>query len=244
MKRTISIFLLSGILFPTEIPAQNYTLPFDEPSNIFFEILLYASVYSIVGSYYYEDHLHNRLTDYPCHRGNTGNYTGSEDAPEKYFRIDLENHFLFGENNTFGDQLDLKIRPFQYFYLQSDFFQTVRFNSAADYPSHSIFNVSFCYDRLRFQKFNLGWMIGLTYVGNRVRKAGFSAGFNLDWFMLKPLSIHSSVNWGIVSHEPVNNFEIQAKYHYRRCFFAGGYETLKVLSPRYHFVSAGFGIYL
>lgn len=240
MKKAILISLLLGTLFPAKTLSQDY-MYYDEP-DILFEFLFYLSLYPVIGYYNGEDHLYNCLTCYPYNIGKTGNYTAAEDAPEKYFRIDLENHILFNGNNAFGNHLDIKVRPLKYFYLRADFFYAGESNNATEcllWRSHSPFNIHLCYDRLRFQKFNLGWMAGISHEKNSEQKTGFSAGFNLDWFVLPPLSVHSSVNWGVAS-----NIEIHAKYHIKRCFFAGGYDTLEALSVRHHFVSAGFGLYL
>lgn len=241
IKRIIIPCFIFIILLPAESISQTYQSPFDEPSNPFFELILYLSLYPLVGNYYMEDHLYNNLTDYPYQYGQTGNYINSDDSEIRYFRVDMENHTLFSNNNNYGDHFKIKVRLFQYFYLQSDFFQIVEFNRASDFPSHSVLNISFCYDRLRFQKFNLGWAVGMSYVGNRTKKAGISGGFNAEWFFLKCLSLQSSVRW---SRHSVDNFESQFRYHHKRILFSVGYETIKVISPRFHFLTAGVGVYL
>ena len=193
IKNTILLGLILTFIVPSKSVAQTYNSAFDEPSDILFEILLYLSVYPLVGNYNTEDHLYNNLTDYPYKQDKTGNYIDSDISEKRHFRLDLENHILFAKDNNYGNRLNVKIRPFQYFYLQSGFYQIVEFNKASDFPSYSVFNINFCYDRLRFQRFNLGWTAGINYVGNRTKKIGVSGGFNTNWFFLKYLSLHSSV---------------------------------------------------
>lgn len=244
VNKKIFVCLLIVSLMPYKAFSQGYTSSFDKPSDIFLEFLLYVSLYPIVGNYQTEDHLHHYLSDYPYQYSNIGNYADPEDMELRNFRIDLENHFLFSENNTYGDHFALRVYPFQYFYFLSNFYQITVFDKEKDFPSSTFFDAMFCYDRLRFQRFNLGWMIGMNYVGNNVNKIGFSGGFNLDWFIFNHFSIQSSANWGINNKENINTFESQLKYHYKKVFFSAGYETIKAQSVRHHFLKAGIGVYL
>ena len=238
------IFLFFLGFSPCKSFSQTGYSRLDEPSNILFELLLYVSFYPIVGNYYMENHLYNNISDYPFQSIKKGNYIDSDVSKPKHFRIDIENHFLFSNEKDYGDHFKIKIRPFHFFYLQSDFFQIIGFNKNKNYPSFSVFNFSFCYDRLRFQRFDLGWTGGLNYVGNRIQKAGISGGFNMNWFVFQYLSINSSVKWGLISKKPVNNFETQIKFHPKNYFVSIGYETLKAIYVRYHFLSVGIGVYL
>ena len=156
IKKTVLLFLLSVMLFPSKALSQ-------ELDNIFSEILLFISYYAIIGNYSAEDHLYNDLTNYPYENKKAGNYSSSDDHKTKYFRVDLANHIMFASNDVYGNHLDMKVRPFRYFYLQSNFFHAVDFSKTTKDPSLSLFTFSFCYDRLRFQKLNLGLMMGINY---------------------------------------------------------------------------------
>ncbi len=138
---------------------------------------MFVTYYSAIGNYRAEDHLHRRLTDYPyCDDGHFGNYE-SPDGPnpsEKIFRVDLGDQYLYNNGGLHGNHLKLKIRPFQYFYLQADYFRLTEkrliVNTISDL---SLFNFNLCYDRVRLERFNLGWTLGCNYTGSDVRKAGF-----------------------------------------------------------------------
>ena len=234
MKKTALLFLLSVTLLPQKALSQELL------EDVVIEILLYISYYAIVGNYSAEDHLYNDLTNYPYENSKAGNYSSSDEHKAKYFRVDLANHVMFAGNDVYGDHLDIKVRPFRYFYLQSNFFQTVDFSKATNDPSLSAFTFSFCYDRLRFQKLNLGLTLGINYARSHTSKVKFSGGFNFEWFVTNPVSLHSSVSWGGLNYE---NFESQVRYHYKRTFVSAGYEMLKVHDPRYHFVTTGLGVY-
>jgi hypothetical protein len=107
----------------------------------------------------------------------------------------------------------------------------------------SLYQFNLGYDRIRFEKFNLGWTLGATYIANNVNKAGFSYGLNTDIFASKKMSFTSAMIWSKINGKPVNTFEIRAKYHQKNYFYSIGYENLRIASPSYNFVTFGAGIY-
>jgi hypothetical protein len=207
---------------------------------------LFVTYYTVIGDYEGENHLHSNLTKYPYYNHSSGNYE-NQDAElnfNKRGRIDIENLFLFGRNDFFGDHLKAKIRPFQYFYFQTDYFQLIEKSKTENVNSNlSICNFNVCYDRLRFDRFNFGWIVGVNYIGNDVQKAGFSYGLNTDIFLFKTLSLTSSYRWSSINGHPVNEFEIHLKHHINRFYITAGFEHLKIATPTYNFASAGAGIY-
>ena len=159
-------------------------------------------------------------------------------------RFDIENHFLYSNNNLFGNHLKAKFRPFQYFYIQGDYRELIEKNAfTKEYSNLSLFQFNLVYDRIRLKKFNLGWTIGATYIGNDVQKAGFSYGLHTDVFALKRISFNSAITWSKINSLPVNSFEFRTKYHKENYFFSFGYEYLKIASPNYNFTTIGMGVY-
>jgi hypothetical protein len=219
--------------------------------NAFAEVvvqgLLFVTYYAAIGNYIGEEHLHNNLTRYPYCNTFSGNYvsTDSDPASSKILRFDFEALFLYSNRDLLGNHLKLKIRPVKYFYLQGDFFQfTENSTINRNQSTLSLFNFNLCYDRIRFENFNLGWTLGASYLGNNVRKAGFSYGLNTDIFISKNVSLFSSMKWSSINNAPVNELEFQCRYHRRNYFFTVGYEHLKIAAPTYDFISAGGGFYL
>ena len=210
------------------------------------EGFLFITYYSTIGNYELEDHLHNKLTTYPFYNGLSGNYKNSNSGllSGKLFRVDLGNSFLYSNESLFGNHLKFKLRPFQYFFMQVDYFQLVEYDKIyKEYSNLSLFNFNVCYDRLRFEKFNLGWNLGANYIGNEVKKAGFSYGLNTEIFIVKNFSLLSSMKWSMINEASVNEFELLGKYHINRYFVSFGYEHLKIATPTYDFISFGGGIY-
>lgn len=207
---------------------------------------LYISFYSTIGDYRSENHLYNPLTKYPYFDSESGNFQKENDSIQygNLMRFDVENHFLYSSNNLFGNHLKVKFRPFQYFYIQSDYRELIEKSLfTKKYSNLSLFQFNLGYDRIRLKNFNLGWTIGATYIGNDVQKAGLSYGLHTDVFALKRISFNSAIIWSKINKLPVNSFEFRTKYHKENYFFSFGYEYLKVASPNYNFITIGTGIY-
>jgi hypothetical protein len=237
---------------PTEPVNQNPPSAVRESNDnfgigaFFVELGFYIGLYSAVGDYRNEDHLYYPLTPYPYFDGKTGNYEKIDDesVQKKQLRFDIENHFLYGNNASFGNHLKGKFRPFQYFYLQTDYRELIERDRFAKTTSNlSVFQFNFGYDRIRFEKFNLGWTLGATYIANDINKAGFSYGLNTDIFAFKNVSFNSAMLWSKINGLPVNSFEFRGKYHKKNHFFSMGYENLRIASPSYNYATFGAGFY-
>lgn len=225
----------------------------EERTNLFLQITGYIVFgvfkYGIVGDYKNEEHLYNNLTDYPYHDGETGNYENYKptdaDSLKKNYRLDIENKFLYNDNILYGNHLNVKIRPFQYLYLQTDYHLLIEKNQLTGTTDQlSLFYFNLGYDRIRFGNFNLGWTIGASYVGNEVKKAGFSVGVQTEVFFSKNFSFLGSAKWSGIKGQPVNVYELEGKYHMEKWFASAGFEHLKIGSPTYNFIAVGGGIYL
>ena len=210
------------------------------------ETFLYVGFYSTIGDYRSEEHLYNSLSKYPYFDGESGNFQKNNDSIDygNLMRFDIEDHLLYNNRNLFGNHLKAKFRPFQYLYVQADYRELVEKNLFTNQFSNlSVFQFNLAYDRIRFKKFNLGWTLGATYIGNDVQKVGFSYGLNADVFIVKNISFNSAMLWSNINGFPVNSFELRGKYHKKKYFFSIGYEHLKIASPNYNFVTLGTGIY-
>lgn len=214
--------------------------------NLFFNITFGVVKYGMIGDYKNENHLYSNLTPYPYYNGKSGNFETSDSiaVSANKSRFEFENNFVYSDNNLYGNHLKAKIRPFQYFYLQSDFHQLFEFNKIDNTNNRlSLFQFNFVYDRIRFEKFNFGWNLGATYVGNEVKKAGFAYGLNAEYFMGNYISFMTSRKWSKINGFAVNTFELQSKFHRKNYYFSLGFEHLKIATPTYNFIALGGGIY-
>ncbi|WP_187148216.1 hypothetical protein [Cytophaga hutchinsonii] len=202
------------------------------------------TIYGMIGNYENEGHLHNRLSKYPYCAPLNGNYAKSRSDIHRNIRFDIEDHFMYSNQNLYGNHLKAKLRPFHYFYFQSEMFQLFEYNtSLKKHDNLLLYNLDFCYDRIRLERFNLGFTIGANYVANNVKKGGLAFGFNTEIFIAKPISLYSSIKWSGINGLPVNTFEVQGKYHQNIFFISIGYQRLKIATPKYHFAAIGLGAY-
>jgi len=217
-----------------------------EGCGVILKGLAYATWYTVIGDYKGENHLHSSLTKYPYYNHRSGNYesTDSIDNAQNYGRFDLDNAFLYYNKDLIGNRFTANIRPFQYFYLQAQYHQLIEHNTDGTYSNLSLLNFYFCYDRLRFERFNAGWKLGMCYVANNVNQGGFSFGLDAEAFIVKPVSVYISQQWGSINHVPVNQFQLSGKVHIKRWDLNIGYEHLEIGTPLYDYLSVGAGIHL
>ncbi len=202
--------------------------------------------YTCIGDYQHENHLYSRLTQHPFGENGLGNYEVADTVKQgkNRFRIDFDNKFLYSDSNLYGNHINLKIRPFQYFYVSTDYQALTEKNAFTNQKYHlSIFQFNFNYDRIRFHNFNLGWSMGATYLASDVQKSGFSGGLNAEYFFPKRFSIFATGKWSSVNHTPVNFLEMGARVHSKNYYFTLGFERMKIGTPVYNFMGIGGGIY-
>jgi hypothetical protein len=202
----------------------------------------------LIGNGTHDTQLHNPLSKYPYQQRSIGNYIdeGNDSTKGKAgFRFDLNNQYLFSNKDLQGNHFTAKIRPFQYFFLQGDYVRLFEYNySTKKHDQLTLANANFCYDRVRLNRFNLGWTLGMTYIGNDVRRAGVNLGLSTDIFIVKPISIAASAKWASVNKEPVNQLSLKANYHVKQWQVSLGYERYKIATPEFKFFSAGVGVSL
>jgi len=215
-------------------------------SNAVTSAVLYVTVYAAVGNYEKEGHLKNKLTRFPYYNQLFGNYEAVDTSikSKNQCRFDIDYQFLYSSKNLIGHQININIRPFQYFYLQAQYRELIETNFDSANSNLSLFNFNFCYDRLRFERFNMGWKMGACYIANNINKAGFSFGLDAEAFIFKPISIYVSRQWSKINHVPISSFDVIGKFHRNRYHFQLGYEHLKIGSPLYNYISLGIGVKL
>jgi hypothetical protein len=235
-----------------DVSIENDTVDIEAMFFLFraaYNIIYYTAIggyYTAFGNYEKENHLYNSLTSYPYCNYLAGNYSAADTSliKAKYYRLDVQNQFLFSQDDIYGNHLKLKFRPSQMVYLMADYTEMIEYiKDEKDYANLSMVNLNVGYDRLRFERFNLGWTMGLKYIPNTVNDIGLSFGFTTDIFVAKPLSLTGAIRWSRVNQVLISESELLARYHIGRCFISAGFEHLKIGTPTYYFISAGGGIY-
>lgn len=202
---------------------------------------------SLIGKYDRESHLSNGLTKFPYSNGTSGNYQSADpDEPqEKNFRLDVSTSLGYDYENIIVNHTNVKLRPFDYFYLQGDFTQLIESNlTKGGTDQLTIVNGDFGYDRLRFEKFNLGWTVGLRYLGSGVNELGSSFGANTEIFFLRPFSLYSSARFGQVNGIRTNQFDAKVKYFFSEVNIAFGFEHYQLGTSTYNLLTCSIGLSL
>lgn len=216
----------------------------DIVTTVFYYTAWGAIKYGVIGDYKHEKQLLNTVTDYPYQLSNEGDYSSKDRFGKINFRLDLENSFLYNSNSLYGNHFKAKIRPSELFYFQADarnlFEKDLIYNR-----NYNLFlaDLALCYDRIRYEKFNFGWKLGVSYVGNEVHTFGFAYGLNASYFMNNRISFSGATKWSAINGKAVNSYELDAKYHKKRGVFNFGYEHMKIATPNYDFVKFGAGVY-
>lgn len=210
------------------------------------EIAFAVFGFTTIGSYSNEEHLHNSVSEYPFRYEGVGNYIQLREGENpKFHRIDIENHFIYESSMLFGNHLNIKYRPFQYFFVKTEYFELLEFNKRQNTNNNlSLFYFTLAYDRVRSERFNLGWRIGASYIANEVQKTGFVLGVDAEYFAMRKFSFLTSFKWSLINETLINALEIKGRFHRKNYFFSFGLEHLKIGKPTYNFITFGAGIYL
>ncbi len=211
--------------------------------EIFSYLGIYATYGIVVGSYGQEDHLHNRLSKYPFFDNKSGNYVASDSIGKKV-RLDAETNYLFESNRISALNFNLKFYPSRYFYFQA-MHTSLRESSRIDnlISNLNLLNVSLCYDRIRTEKFNLGWNVGVLHLGSGINQSSISLGMNTSFFPAKKVSFEASGKWSFVSVAPIRLYEIKGKYHIDKSYLTVGYHNYKIGSSVFNLAGIGVGFY-
>ena len=217
-----------------------------DPSLIvsFFQFFGLATYGVLIGDYETENELSYNLNSHPFSVKGRGNYSDIDTLSTTNFRIDIANKFLTAGKPVSGNHLDVKIRPSKYFYFTTDWYQLSEYNIFTKKRDQlSLYYFNFAYDRVRWESFNLGWTMGASYVGDAVRRGGFSYGVNAELFLNSKISILADAKWSRINDASVNSYQITGKYFKKIYFATIGYERLKIATPIYNFIGIGAGIY-
>lgn len=199
--------------------------------------------YGLIGSYATEDHLHYGATPYPLQKHGKGSYSSDSDYP--LWRTHFQNRFLYSNNTLIGNEIQGSIHPSKYFYASVSYAAFWEFNRIEDRTNHlNLFYFHLHYDRIRLEQFQLGWKIGMSYIGTGVNKAGFSYGLQAQYFFQKNYSFAGNINWSQINQQPVNQLDVQIKRHWNNYHLHLGYQHYRIGSPQFRFIGLGGGIYL
>jgi len=97
------------------------------------------------------------------------------------------------------------------------------------------------YHRIRTQKFDAWFGLGIMHVGNDVDKSGFGIGVGAEWFIKKPISLKFSHKWTNINSQEVHKTKLLFKYHLKNYHISSGYEHFKIGVSKIDAFSIGVG---
>jgi hypothetical protein len=203
-----------------------------------------ATYYVTLGDLEEEEQLKNQLTPYPLYDSHCGNYQPYDSLKNyKKFRVDFNEQLMFLESNIYANRFDATLRPYSYFYLHTGYTHLSEYVETQDRYNHlALLRFDVGYDRVKLQRFNLGWSIGATYIPNDINMGGFAFGLQADVYLTHNLSLHASAKWSAVNHTVINEYLIQSRYHINRAYLSAGFDHYQIGKPTFDFVTLGLGV--
>ena len=228
--------------------AQSYSSLQD---NFFLRIIGHVTYGAFIGYYRLEEHLNHPLSRYPFCTATEGNHIAERPGNQtRRARIDVTDRFLVS-NTTVGNQLSVRLRPTPYFFFEgsytriSELFGSILDGSNGDKDRRtrfSLFNATLCYDRIRTESFNLGWLIGWRHLGEWLDADALVTGLQMEVFMGEGISLTAAYKGGFVYGLGVNESDAHLRFHFGR--FAGSIGLERIVISDYKKNMAAFGLSL
>ena len=201
-------------------------------------------VYGIAIESNYEKNtkMHNaKISHYPYKDlSNIGNYTYTDSTNYALARLDISNNFILESKNLFGNDLviNYKYNRFDFAVNYSELLEKVE-NKTTNF---SLISAMVNYHRIRSQKLDIWFGLGISHVANNVNKSGFTFGVGGEWFVKKPLSLLVSSKFSSINSESINSTKILLKYHIKKYYISSGYQNYNLANSTINAYSLGFGI--
>ena len=181
------------------------------------------------------------IAQYPYKEARYGNFIYTDSINYSIGRFDISNSFVVEDKNLYGNNLNLDFRFFKRMGFEVDYLQLFEKNNGIS-DSFSLFSAMINYHRIRTQKLDIWFGLGVMYVGNDVKKAGFSYGFGAEWFIKKPISLLISHKSATINNRGVNKTKLVLKYHLKNYHVSTGYENFVLAVSSIDAFSVGVGV--
>ena len=186
-------------------------------------------------------HAYMELTPYPYINHLKGDY--AFEANEVTFtRFDISNQFLTDQNNTYGNNLNVKFRFLKRAsveYNQLYLLETQKYTS--QFFTHDL---TANYYRVRTQHLSLHYGLGVSYAYSGVNKAYFTYNTGISYFMNVPLSISLEHRGTPFSVNGIYQTKLNFNYHINNYVIQAGFNFYNIGNVHYKMFSLGGKIYL
>lgn len=180
------------------------------------------------------------ISSYPYQESNYGNFIYTDSTNYNITRFDITNNFVMENNNLYGNNFGVNFRFLKRFALDADYLYLVeKINGTKD--SFSLYSILLKYYRVRTERFDAWFGLGMMHVGSDVDKTGFGIGLGAEWFIKKPISLDFSHKWTNINQQEVHKTKLLLKYHLKNYQISSGYENFKIGVSKIGAFSVGFG---
>ena len=214
-------------------------------AGIFVDLFAYTAYgIAIESPFELDGRMHDaEIANYPFENSFHGNYIYANSTNYKIVRFDISNNFVIENSNLYGNNFGVDFRFLRRFGLEFDYLSlTEKINAKRD--QFSLYSALLNYHRIRTQKLDAWFGLGVMYVGDDVHKTGFGIGLGAEWFVAKPISLKVSHKWTNINNQEVNNTKLLLKYHIKKYHISSGYEHFKIGVSKIDAFSFGVGVSL
>ncbi|QTE21294.1 hypothetical protein [Polaribacter cellanae] len=219
---------------------------FDDDVNPFVKIGGYILAYTVYGiaiesPWEFNGRMHDaEISNYPYKEARYGNFIYTDSTNYNITRFDITNNFVRESKNLYGNNFGVNFRFFKRFALDIDYLYLSE-NVNGNRDSFSLYSALLKYYRIRTQRFDAWFGLGIMHVGSDVNETRFGLGVGAELFIAKPISIDFYHKWTRVNNRGVQKTKVLLKYHLKNYHISSGYEDFKIGVSNIKAFSIGVG---
>lgn len=99
------------------------------------------------------------------------------------------------------------------------------------------------YYRLRFNKFNFWWGIGVLGISGRESIASLSGNLGMELYVVKPLGLYANIRLAQLGGATTNLINLRLTYHLKNVTPFAGFQRLRISGESINSLTLGAGIY-
>ena len=179
------------------------------------------------------------ISKYPYIENKIGNYSYNDSLSVAY-RFSVTDSWLRESTSLSGNNANLQFRFAKRLDINLGYMELKeKTNFTTD--NFSLFSAMLNYHRIRTQKLDLWYGLGVMHVANNVNKTGFAYGIGAEWFIVKPISLFTSTKSSIINGETISKNKLLLKYYQKKWQFYAGYQNFKLTTVSVNSLSIGGG---
>ena len=218
----------------------------NDSMNPFAEIVLGIFAYTVYGvlvesPWEMDGKMHDsEIANYAYKEKSYGNFIYTDSTNYNITRFDVTNNFVIENSNLYGNNFGVNFLFLKRFALDFDYLYLSE-KADAKRDSYSLYSTLLKYHRIRTQRFDAWFGLGMMHVANNVNKTGFGLGVGSELFIAKPVSLDFSHKWTNINNQEVHKTKLLLKYHIKNYQVSSGYEHFKIGVSKINAFSFGIG---